>query len=129
MADRLQCAKIRQVWTVEFSIQGGGIKEANMAKSIPQFKMQPTSKTMPRHLWRFALWPVSVWMSFRQFAQHNADEYVELTSPIMAAAVAFWICVAWIAEVIVSTGSSTDLQVMLFFTPLAYVVGLLLYIN
>ncbi len=82
-----------------------------------------------RHIWRFALWPISVWMSIRQFEQHPADDYVELSSPILATAIAFWAAVIWIATIWITNGLLADFQLLLWFTPFIYVLGLALYIN
>lgn len=41
-----------------------------------------------------ALWPLTVWTSLTHFEQHAADDYVERTTPILATAVGFWICLA-----------------------------------
>src|SRR5262245_42012406 len=38
------------------------------------------------------LWPFTIWLSLSHFEEHGADDYVERTSPIVAFAVAFWIC-------------------------------------
>ncbi len=92
-------------------------------------ELAPTFKKPAPHFWRYALWPISVWMSFRQFDAHAADDYVEMTSPIMAAAVCFWLCVAWIVGVLGLGGSFGDLQLLIAAAPLIYLVGLLLYIN
>ncbi len=81
------------------------------------------------HFWRFALWPISVWISVRDFQKHAADDYVERTSPIMATAVAFWLGVAMLAMVWVTNGLLLDFQLLLWFLPLIYVIGLALYIN
>lgn len=88
----------------------------------------PIKRTIP-HFWRYALWPISVWLSFRQFEQHAADDYVELTSPIMAAAVCFWLCVGWIAGVFALNGMLSDLHALGWITPVIYLIGLALYIN
>lgn len=39
-----------------------------------------------------AAWPLTIWTSLTQLEQHAADDFVERTSPIVATAVAFWIC-------------------------------------
>jgi hypothetical protein len=82
-----------------------------------------------RHKYRYALWPVSVWMSVRQFEKHDADDYVELTSPILATSIAFWGAVLWIAYVWFSNGLLTDFNAVMWMTPIIYLAGLALYIN
>lgn len=52
-----------------------------------------------------AFWPLSVWTSLGQFNQHDADDYVERTFPIIATAIGFWICAALL--VFFTTGSGT----------------------
>lgn len=98
-----------------------------MSEIAPTTKNQ--TKTQAPHVWRYALWPVSVWLSFRQFEQHAADDYVELTSPIMAAAVCFWLCAGWIAGIFVFNGSLGNLQALAWITPVVYLIGLALYVN
>ena len=39
-----------------------------------------------------ALWPLTIWSSLTHLEEHPADDYVERTSPIVASAIAFWIC-------------------------------------
>ena len=39
-----------------------------------------------------AAWPLTIWTSLSHFDDHPADDYVERTSPIVATAVAFWLC-------------------------------------
>lgn len=82
-----------------------------------------------KHIWRFALWPISVWMSIRDFEKHMADDYVEQTSPIIATAVAFWAGVALLAVVWFTNGLLIDFNLLLFFMPVVYLIGLALYIN
>lgn len=43
------------------------------------------------------LWPVSIWGSLTHFEEHPADDYVERTTPIVAFAIGFWVCVAVLA--------------------------------
>lgn len=82
-----------------------------------------------RHFWRYALWPVSVWMSFAHFPKHDADDYVEQTSPIMATAIAFWILAAWFLTILFRGGLLVDFQALLFLLPIVYGIGLLLYLG
>jgi hypothetical protein len=83
----------------------------------------------PKHIWRFVLWPISVWMSLRDFQNHMADDYVEQTSPIMAMAVAFWVGAALLAVVWFSNGLLLDFHLLLWFLPLVYAIGFALYVN
>ena len=39
-----------------------------------------------------AAWPLTIWTSLSHLDDHPADDYVERTSPIVATAVAFWLC-------------------------------------
>ncbi|MGE3867047.1 MAG: hypothetical protein AB7G04_09050 [Hyphomonadaceae bacterium] len=82
-----------------------------------------------RHIWRYALWPVSVWISIREFSKHGGDDSVELSSPILASAVAFWGALAGIAFVWFTNGALLDFQLLLWFTPIIYAVGLGFYIT
>lgn len=94
-----------------------------------------------------ALWPVTIWMSLRNLEDHPADDYVERTSPIVATAVAFWVCVgvavasylavgdrtvqdddaATYAIRLVPQWASVASGVMWFFIPALYIIGLWLY--
>ena len=85
--------------------------------------------TTTSHKWRYALWPISVWMSVRQFGKHDADDYVELTSPILATSIAFWCAVIWMAVVCFSNGLLSDFHAVAWLTPILYAAGLALYIN
>jgi len=40
-----------------------------------------------------AAWPLTIWASLTHLEEHPADDYVERTSPIVASAIAFWLCV------------------------------------
>ena len=48
----------------------------------------------PMRFLNVAAWPLSIWTSLTHFGNHPADDYVERTFPIVATAIAFWICVA-----------------------------------
>lgn len=37
--------------------------------------------------------PLTIWTSLSQFRDHPADDYIERTFPIVATAIAFWLCV------------------------------------
>jgi hypothetical protein len=39
-----------------------------------------------------AAWPLTIWISLTHLEEHPADDFVERTSPIVATAVAFWVC-------------------------------------
>ena len=39
-----------------------------------------------------AAWPLTIWTSLSHLDDHPADDYVERTGPIVATAVAFWLC-------------------------------------
>lgn len=39
-----------------------------------------------------AAWPLTIWTSLSHLEEHSTDDYVERTSPIVATAVAFWLC-------------------------------------
>lgn len=74
-----------------------------------------------------AIWPVSVWTSFAHFGEHSADDYVERTAPIGAAAIAFWIVVGAAAALWFANGPATMFYVLLFFLPVIYAIGLALF--
>lgn len=78
---------------------------------------------------RTALWPVSVWPSLKDIDNHPADSYVERTSPIVAAAIGFWLVIAVLGILWVSDGPRSVFQVFLFFLPVLYVVGAFLFLN
>ena len=90
-----------------------------------------------------AAWPLTIWTTLSHFDDHSADDYVERTSPIVATAVAFWVC--FIALIVLANpavmavggfaddGSelvtfvrrtpSTIVGVLWLVTPLLYAVG------
>ncbi|ANP47072.1 hypothetical protein [Candidatus Viadribacter manganicus] len=90
-----------------------------------------------------AAWPLTIWTSLSHLEEHPADDYVERTSPIVATAVAFWICfVALILlanPAVIAVGGSFDdgsslvtfvrrtpgaiVGVLWLVTPLLYVAG------
>ncbi len=94
-----------------------------------------------------AAWPLTIWPSLSHFGDHPADDYVERTSPIVATAIAFWICLAAIAAVVFSSAGWNVMPgddagaaftvvprwvggmsgVLWFFLPVIYVIGLWLY--
>ncbi len=100
----------------------------------------------PVRFFNAAMWPLSIWTSLTHLDDHPADDYVERTSPIVATAIAFWLCVA--ALVVFATPSvqmvsglaegetvsaainrvpSVIGDVLWFFLPAIYVVGFWLY--
>lgn len=76
-----------------------------------------------------ALWPLSVWPSLKNVDDHPADSYVERTSPIVAAAIGFWLIIIVIGILWFANGPSGVFQVFLFFLPAIYVIGIFLYAN
>lgn len=94
-----------------------------------------------------AAWPLTIWTTLSKFDDHAADDYVERTSPIVATAIAFWICaialVVLANPAVTSIGSFTDagesivatvrrtpvgvINVLWFFTPVIYLIGLWLF--
>ena len=44
-----------------------------------------------------AAWPLTIWISLTHLDEHSADDYVERTMPIVATAVAFWLCAIGLA--------------------------------
>ena len=90
-----------------------------------------------------ALWPVSIWTSLTHLEEHPADDYVERTSPIVATAIAFWLC--FIALIVLANPAvtavggllddgeeivtfvrrtpSSVVGVLWWVTPLLYVIG------
>lgn len=98
----------------------------------------------PLRLLNAAFWPVTIWTSLSHLDDHPADDYVERTSPIVATAVAFWICIAalvalvfWQSGGAVIFGSDGDavrrlrhtegVGVFWFFLPVIYLVGFWLF--
>ena len=94
-----------------------------------------------------ACWPLTIWTSLSHFDDHAADDYVERTSPIVASAVGFWICLIALvifanpAVVAVGGGGNGEtgvfelvrrtpivvVNVLWFFTPTLYLIGLWLF--
>lgn len=95
-----------------------------------------------------AAWPLTIWTSLTQLEKHPADDYVERTSPIVATAVAFWVCVGIAVASYLAVGERTvegeggaasyairlipqwtevASGVMWFFIPALYIIGLWLY--
>lgn len=102
-------------------------------------------KSAPLRFASAALWPLTIWTSLGHFGEHPADDYVERTSPIVAAAIGFWLCLG--AYVLLSLGLQqsrgaavsgeefeyvlrffdrrweTLASVLLYFLPVIYVIG------
>jgi uncharacterized membrane protein len=109
--------------------------------------MEALMQAAPVRFLTAALWPVSIWTSLTHLEEHPADDYVERTSPIVATAIAFWLCVvavllfatpsvhmvtaaldsgeqtaAWVSR---APGVVAD--VLWFFLPVLYVIGFWLF--
>lgn len=93
-----------------------------------------------------AAWPLTVWTSLSRFKDHPADDFVERTFPIAATAIGFWVCLAVLiyfnlngaggggvitdeaGDVIrYARRSGAFSDVLAWFTPALYVVGLWLF--
>ncbi len=94
-----------------------------------------------------AAWPLTIWSSLMRLEDHSADDYVERTSPIVATAVAFWVCAAALMFIAYVSGSFNVLSdggggeavnlvprwagaasgVLWFFLPVIYLIGLWLF--
>jgi hypothetical protein len=94
-----------------------------------------------------AAWPLTIWTSLTHLDEHPADDYVERTSPIVATAIAFWICL--IALIVLANPAVTAVSgsidggeemvalirrtpgaivdVLWFMTPVLYVIGFWLF--
>ncbi|MGD9979254.1 MAG: hypothetical protein AB7H66_16355 [Hyphomonadaceae bacterium] len=90
-----------------------------------------------------AAWPLTIWTSLTHLDDHPADDYVERTSPIVATAIAFWVCfialVVLANPAVVSIGGAMEggenvtafirrtpgaiVEVLWFITPVLYVIG------
>lgn len=102
----------------------------------------------PMRLMATALWPLSVWPSIFNMDKHPADDYAERTFPLLATAVAFWVCVGLLVYVALQTGTLVSIGdedglaiqarmtprwvdgvsgVLWFFLPALYIIGLWLY--
>jgi len=81
----------------------------------------------PARLLDAAFWPATVWMSIAKFDDHPADDFVERSTPIMAFAVGFWLLAAGVAALWFANGSKRIFDVLLFFLPVIYGVGLWMF--
>lgn len=104
-------------------------------------------KAAPIRFVNAAVWPLTIWTSLTHLEEHPADDYVERTSPIAATAVGFWMSLIALfifanpAVVAIGGGSNGEaavfelvrrvpygvVEVLLFFTPLLYLIGLWLF--
>lgn len=105
-------------------------------------------KIAPLRFLSALLWPLTIWSSLTHFDEHSADDYVERTSPIVATAIAFWVCagalvaLSWIATgraLTLSSGSETwaarttpawtgtIVDVLWLFVPVVYAIGFWLF--
>ncbi|MGE0046056.1 MAG: hypothetical protein AB7J28_02425 [Hyphomonadaceae bacterium] len=74
-----------------------------------------------------ALWPLAIWTSLTHLDEHPADDYVEMTSPIVAVAVGFWIVAASLTALWFANGPRSIWDVLLVFLPVIYLIGMGLY--
>lgn len=104
-------------------------------------------RAAPLRFLNAVFWPLTIWSSLRHLEEHPADDYVERTSPIVAAAVAFWLSVAALTVLLTPVATSMGavigadefvatyvrrapeavINVAVFFTPVLYVIGLWLF--
>lgn len=94
-----------------------------------------------------AAWPLTIWTSLSRFNDHPADDYVERTSPIVATAIAFWVCfvalLVFANPAVIAIGGGVEgsddvmtfvrrapgaiVAVLWFMTPVIYVIGFWLF--
>jgi hypothetical protein len=94
-----------------------------------------------------AAWPLTIWTSLSHLEDHSADDYVERTSPIVASAVAFWLCfialIVFANPAVIAVGGSVDdgsalvtfvrrtpgaiVGVLWLVTPVLYLAGLWMF--
>lgn len=105
-------------------------------------------RATPQRLMATALWPLTLWPSVLNMDKHPADDYAERTFPLIATAVAFWICVGFLLYLLMQTGTLISIDdgegmymqarliprwidsfagVLWFFLPALYIIGLWLY--
>lgn len=105
--------------------------------------MEGAMRTAPLRLLNAVLWPLTIWTSLSRLGEHPVDDYVERTAPIVASAVAFWLCAALAVAVQAWSGGTvvvgedgamfrlireTDMTgVLWFFLPVIYLVGFWLF--
>jgi len=103
--------------------------------------------SLPMRFLSAAAWPLTIWTSLTNFGNHPADDYVERTFPIVATAVAFWLCVAGLIYFSTSGASGVTIGmeegeaavrlsrrgagvftgIMMLFAPLLYLTGFWLF--
>ena len=94
-----------------------------------------------------AAWPLTICTSLTHLDEHPAYDYVERTSPIVATAIGFWVCLVALVilanPAVTAIGGSIEggeslvtfirrtpgsiVGVLWFITPALYVIGLWLY--
>ncbi|HEX8900548.1 hypothetical protein [Vitreimonas sp.] len=104
-------------------------------------------RAAPVRFFNAALWPLTIWSSLTHLEEHPADDYVERTSPIVASAIAFWLCLAALiifsnpatvsvggifedgseAVAVVRRSAGPIVGVLQVFTPVIYAFGLWLF--
>jgi hypothetical protein len=110
--------------------------------------MEALMRAAPVRFLNAALWPLTIWLSLTHLEEHPADDYVERTSPIVATAIAFWVCLAALmvfatphvmsvgglfeeggeaAMQVVRRSPGVIVDVLWFFTPALYVLGFWLF--
>ncbi|MBL8537918.1 MAG: hypothetical protein JNM59_10995 [Hyphomonadaceae bacterium] len=104
-------------------------------------------RAAPLRFLNAAAWPLTIWTSLSHLEEHPADDYVERTSPIVATAIAFWLCLiallVFANPVATAVGGMIDdgaevlalvrrtpravVDVLMLMTPVMYVIGLWLF--
>ena len=104
-------------------------------------------RAAPLRFLNAAFWPLTIWSSLTHLEEHPADDYVERTSPLVASAIAFWVC--FIALLVLANPAATSIGgvlddgsqaiavvrrsagsivgVLQVFTPVIYAFGLWLF--
>ncbi|MCX7360229.1 MAG: hypothetical protein NT015_19070 [Alphaproteobacteria bacterium] len=92
-------------------------------------------------------WPLTIWTTLSHLDDHAADDYVERTTPIIATAVAFWLCfvalIVFANPAVTAIGGTFDggepvvqfvrrvpgsiVGVLWVFTPVVYAIGFWLF--
>jgi hypothetical protein len=104
-------------------------------------------RAAPIRFFSAALWPLTIWSSLTHLEEHPADDFVERTSPIVASAIAFWLCLIALlalstpvaftiggvmedgseAFAVVRRSAGSIVGVLQLFTPVIYVFGFWLF--
>ncbi|MBN8607379.1 MAG: hypothetical protein J0L81_10700 [Caulobacterales bacterium] len=104
-------------------------------------------RAAPLRFLNAAFWPLTIWSSLTHLEEHAADDYVERTSPIVASAIAFWVCLIALlvlanpvatsigavledgseAIAVVRRSAGSIVGVLQVFTPVIYAFGLWLF--